>query len=150
MNSADRESLLHRRLARLPPPRAPETLLPRVLAAVRRPRRPAWYASPWTCWSRTRQVVSVLALIALVRLAWTALDRAAGAGAAVLLGEAGTGVAAVAEDAVELERAVRVLWRLFLEPNVRYLVAAIGAAGVAGALFCAALARVLREGSVTR
>ena len=92
----------------------------------------------------------MLAAIALVRLAWAVLDWAVGAGSAVLPGVAGTGVAAVAEDAVELERAVRVLWRLFLEPNVRYLVAAIGAAGVTGALFCTALARVLREGSVTR
>ena len=62
-------------------------------------------------------------------------------------GDAAAGVAVVTDDVTTL---ARVLWRVFLEPTVGYLGTFIAIMCVAGAAFCAALTRVLWEGSVSR
>jgi hypothetical protein len=62
MDPADLERVVHRRLRALPPLRAPETLLPRVLAAARdaaRRRARAWFA-----WAPSWQAAAVVALVA--------------------------------------------------------------------------------------
>ena len=46
MNRDDLESLIHHELAELPPPRAPRTLAPRVMAQIRQRRRSPWYRQP--------------------------------------------------------------------------------------------------------
>ena len=50
MDPADLETFVDGELRRLPLPRAPQTLLPRVLAAVEQWRERPWYARAWFTW----------------------------------------------------------------------------------------------------
>jgi len=59
------EALLDRELKQLPPLRAPQTLMPRVLAALRVQARP-WHQRPWLTWPRPWQALSAAALFALL------------------------------------------------------------------------------------
>ena len=147
MHSEDLESFVGRRLRELPPPRAPETLLPRVLAAARRPARARWYRCPWVEWPLVCQAASVALLAGLAPLVPFALEWVGASVLARTAGDAAAGVAVVTEDVTTL---TRVLWRVFLEPTVGYLGTFIAVMCVAGAAFCAALTRVLWEGSVSR
>src|SRR5688500_5834544 len=64
MDPADLERLVARELRALPAPRAPRTLLPRVLAAADTSARRPWYSRAWMTWPAAWQAVSVLVLIA--------------------------------------------------------------------------------------
>jgi len=91
------EREIHRELSALEPPRAPATLLPRVMAAVARP----WYTRAWLSWPMPAQILSAAALVALtVGLSW-------------LLGIA-------AETYGTTSALMRIGWRHFLEPVVLY------------------------------
>lgn len=107
MTHADPEldPLLARELARLPGPRAPQTLLPRVLAATT--QRPA--ATGWFTWPRHWQAASVAALLALV------------AGFTWLVSMPPAPVSGVAESAGQTATTVRVLWDVVIEPAVTYV-----------------------------
>lgn len=96
---------LARELARLPRPRAPQTLLPRVLAATT--RRPA--ATGWFTWPRHWQAASVATLLAFV------------AGVAWLFSAPPAPVSDVAESAGQTATTVRVLWDVVIEPAVTYV-----------------------------
>lgn len=69
MDPADLERQVQRALEGLPPLRAPRTLTPRVMQAVRVPRAP-WYARPWTTWPGAAQVASA---VAVASVAWAAM-----------------------------------------------------------------------------
>ena len=129
MSPAELESLATRKLARLPSPRAPHSLLPRVVAEIRRKKHEHWFRRPWATWPQALQVVSPVVCAAVVWLAGTALGRVAEGEVGALFG------------------AIRILWRIFLEPNVGYLAVLIGVMGMASALFFAALSRMLSDGS---
>ena len=66
MNPDDLERLTHRELHRLPAPRAPRTLLPRVMAAVEAWANRPWYTRAWFTWPLGWQVASAAALVLLV------------------------------------------------------------------------------------
>jgi hypothetical protein len=66
MNDQDLEQLVDRRLKALPPRRAPGTLLPAVMLAVKAAAARPWYARPWRAWPSGWQVASVAALLALL------------------------------------------------------------------------------------
>jgi hypothetical protein len=68
--SDDLEALAHRELQRLPPPRAPHTLLPRVMAAVDAWARRPWYTRAWFTWPVGWQIVSVALVAAFAYGAW--------------------------------------------------------------------------------
>lgn len=123
------ESLVTSRLSRLPAPRAPSTLLPRVLEEVNELQRTPRRTRPWFTWPRTWQAASLAALAALAWLAGSSTEHLAPGEARALVG------------------AVRVLWEVFLEPNAAYLAMAAGALGATSALSCAALSRLLSERS---
>jgi len=91
------EREIHRELAALDPPRAPATLLPRVLAAVDRP----WYGRAWLTWPMAAQVASVLATMALI------------GGLATMFNAAGEAYGTAPALA-------RIAWRVVLEPAVVY------------------------------
>ena len=65
MHSADLGELVDSELRRLPVPRAPLTLLPRVLAVVQMWSIRPWYARAWFTWPLAGQIATVLALGAL-------------------------------------------------------------------------------------
>lgn len=66
MNPTDLERVVDKALKALPPPRAPRTLLPAVMFAVRAAALRPWYARPWFSWPRTWQAVSAAALLVLL------------------------------------------------------------------------------------
>lgn len=66
MKHSDLERDIDRALKALPEPRAPRTLLPAVMLAVRAGALRPWYARPWATWPRGWQVASTAALALLV------------------------------------------------------------------------------------
>jgi type IV secretory pathway VirB2 component (pilin) len=114
----DLDRRLDRELARLSRPRAPQSLLPRVLAATT--LRPA--ATGWFTWPKEWRVASVAAMTALV------------AAAAWLLSAPPEPVSGMAQSAGQAATTVRVLWDVVLEPAATYL----AIIGIVLTLICAA------------
>jgi len=138
MNPADLERLVDDGLKRLPAPRAPRTLLPRVLAATVHRRPSPWYARAWLTWPLAGQAASVAAVGVLVAgiylLVRPALSWPGGGG---LPG----GLTDLFETLGQVSALVRVSWRLLLEP-VAFVVMA---AALTLSLGCAALWSVLER-----
>ncbi len=65
MDIDELQRLVDRELKALPGPRAPETLLPRVLAATIRRKPAPWYARPWLAWPLRWQLASAFVLLVL-------------------------------------------------------------------------------------
>ena len=112
------ERRLHRELLRLPVPRAPRTLLPRVIAAVDRP----WYARAWRTWPVAAQAASlVMTVLLLVSTSWLLMSvEALSAGPDL----------------------IRIGWRLLVQPAVLYVFAVAVAFSLTAAASWAALTRV--------
>ncbi len=127
MKPADLEALASRCLGRLPDPKAPRSLLPRVMDEVERARGRSWFRRAWRCWPPAWKAASVAVLAAAAVLARAAAERA------------------VAADVPALVDTVRVLWRLVLAPNAPYLAASAFVMGLSCALACAAISRMLWE-----
>jgi len=107
MHPDDLDSLVSRALDELPHPRAPHTLLPRVLEAARLARRP-WYSRAWLTWPLYWQVASV-ALLGAVTATIAFLP-----GLGALLAEVPAGLAPGAETpaALAMARVTEVLGRV--------------------------------------
>jgi hypothetical protein len=69
MDPAELERLMHRALRALPEPRAPRTLLPRVLAAVAAEASRPWYGRAWASWPLHWQLVSAAVAIMVMAAA---------------------------------------------------------------------------------
>jgi hypothetical protein len=129
MNDDDLERLVGRELRRLPLPRAPRTLLPRVLAiTVRRSRRRSWTAI-WAAWPRAWRFASLVGIAGAV----------AGVGVAAAVGLGSLGFEGLAAHVLSTGQAAydglsrlaalprqasafgRLVWRSFLEPIATYL-----------------------------
>ena len=125
MPFADLEQKLHRELRRLPAPRAPHTLLPRVLAAVEAWVNRPWYTRAWFTWPLGWQVASVALLALAVAGMW-------------MLPPAPPSV-------VVTTNAGRVLWRTIIEPFLAYAFVIVVIMCLACAAFGAALSYVFVE-----
>ena len=133
MDPTELEQIVDRALARLPAPRAPRTLAPRVMHAVRLAEsHAAMPARGWFAWSREWQAVSVTAMLALVVGLWFM-------GPVILEGLGSFKTPVVSDTAGALDGA-RVIWRV-LRP---VLLAGVAFVGVMSAL-CAAGAAALRR-----
>ena len=150
MNRDDLESLIHRRLAELPPPKAPRTLAPRVMSQVRRRRESPWYGQPWIAWPRVWQVVSVGLLVVLCGAAWHVVEGAPGIFDSYGATRLGTSIVAVTDTVLVLADSARILRRVILESIVGYLMAVMAMVYMASAFLGAALARLLQEREVGR
>ena len=120
MDLVDLDRRLDRELRDLPRPRAPLTLLPRVLAATAM-QAPA-PATGWLTWPRSWQAASIGALAALIAGAWW------------LVSAPPAPVSEMAQSAGQAATTVRVLWDVLLQPAASYLVAI----GLILTLICAA------------
>lgn len=125
MPFADLEQRVHRELRQLPGPRAPHTLLPRVLAAVDAWVRRPWYTRAWFTWPLGWQVASVALLALAVAGVW-------------MLPPAPPAV-------VVTTNAGRVLWRTMVEPFLAYAFGIVVIMCLACAAFGAALTYVFVE-----
>ena len=126
-------------------PRAPHTLLPRVLAAVQEWTLRPWYTRTWLAWPLGWQVVSIAALVLLLvggaMVMPSALAAAGGARLALASGPMGE-VAAMARRAEVTINAARVLWHALVEPFVAYAFALVMLMCLACATFVTALNRI--------
>jgi hypothetical protein len=149
MHPADLERLVDRTLRQLPGPRAPHTLLPRVLAAVQAWAARPWYAREWLTWPKGWQFASAATLAALVAggvLLWPSASSAAGevvrSAAPVAVAnvmDVTEAVGSTAEGAGATTSAVWIVWRAVFAPFVAYAIAVIALMCVACAAFVGAL-----------
>jgi len=126
MNPADLQRLAHRELRQLPMPRAPHTLLPRIMLAVQEWSSRPWYSRAWFTWPAALKVASAAVLLLLI------------AGSALLWPRIETTLTPVVLPAV-------VLWRAVLEPLVGYAFVFVMVMCLACAAFGTALNQVVRE-----
>jgi len=122
MNPADPlERLVDRELSRLPAPRAPESLLPRVMAAVDAAARRPWYTRAWFTWPVGWQVASVaIAIVALTGIVMLLPGVASAARQAPVVAGVSGEVSQAAQQVETVTTAARVLWRALLAPVVPY------------------------------
>ena len=122
MDRADLDRRLDQELNALPRPRAPQTLLPRVMAAAARQGAAAAAPTGWSTWPKAWQAAASAAVLTVCGgLAW-------------LLTAPPAPVAEMAQAAGETAALMRVLWDVLLQPAAPYLLVL----GVAFALACAA------------
>jgi hypothetical protein len=144
MNPADLERIVHDELKRLPAPRAPRTLLPRVLAATLHRRPSPWYARPWLTWPLASQAASVAAVGVLVTTVYLlALPALSWPGGPSLPGR----LTALLETLSQASALVRVSWRLLLEPVAFSVMVAAVALSLGCALLWSVLERVALGGA---
>ncbi|HJR58321.1 MAG TPA: hypothetical protein VJ813_02940 [Vicinamibacterales bacterium] len=115
----DPDDPLDRELRALPGPRAPHTLLPRVLAAAAVGARAD--ATGWFTWPLGWRLVSIAALAAFV------------VGLSTLFTSPPEGVSDAARTAGDVATVVRVVWEVMAQPVATYLFVL----GVSLALACA-------------
>ena len=150
---ADLERHVDGALADLPPLSAPDTLLPRVLAAVQAWAERPWYQRAWLTWPVGLQVASAVLLCLVVAGGVLAIPlvQAQGARAIAFVGPH------VPLDLPKLGASLRMtaiafvlVWRTLVEPLLLFVLPIAFMAGVAGAAVLTALNRVLVERSVQR
>jgi hypothetical protein len=139
----DLDRLLDERLQSLPVPRAPETLTPRVMAAVAARTRSAPFPAPWFRWSPVSQVAFVALLVVALGGAVVLLSRLAGPADWLSVVAARPSVAwtldRLADVRTTLSLARAVAASVTTQPVVVGLAALVGAMSV----LCAVLATLL-------
>lgn len=142
----DLERLAHEHLRRLPAPRAPHSLLPRVMAAVQAWAERPWYTRAWFTWPAGWQAASVAVLVVLVAggvvLGPRVQAAASGAIATVQVLAGGVSNAAPVETTAN---SARILWRTLLEPLATYALVIVVLMFLACAVFGTALNHVVIE-----
>lgn len=135
---------LDRQLHDLPAPKAPATLLPRILVATGRLDRSPWYARPWVAWPRELQVASaamVMLVIAAIILDlpvlhWISPRLSSGLGAAL---------DPIRTLVSQVSTLTRVFWHVWLEPLALYLIAVFVLVSLAVAAALSIVNRVTPE-----
>ena len=144
------EELVDRRLRQMPAPRAPETLLPGVLRAVRAAPAPA--VSGWAGWPAIWQGAAgaalVVVLIGVIQI-WPAIDATLALAWSRVIEAVGPYTSAVADAVSPFLTAGRVIWRVVVEPVGLFLVMFLAVMGVACAAFGTAW-RHVAFGGITR
>jgi hypothetical protein len=121
------EVLVDRELRRLPTPRAPQTLLPCVLAAVEAWAQRPWYTRAWFAWPAGWRVLSLAPLALLGYALW------------------GWSPPPAPRTVVAATDASRVVWSALIEPLLPYILLVVLLMGVVCAAVGLALNYVLLE-----
>lgn len=142
--------LVDRELKRLPAPRAPETLLPRVMTAVRQlPARTGaigwWYR--WPVAVRALSAAASVAVLAGLWWFWPVLHAQAAGVLATSAGARFSVVLDVFRQASAISTALDALWRTVLQPLSWVLLPLVLLMWAACAAFGAALGRVALGGA---
>lgn len=148
MKPSDLETLIQRKLAELPAPKAPGTLLPRIMAEARRTRQSPRRGHAWTGRVWQRPAVWLVAWTALILMGGLFVDWTSGGGVGSTWGVFLATVDEAAGGARAILHEGQVLWRVILEPIAVYLILWVGCMWVFLALLWEALRSVLWEGSV--
>jgi hypothetical protein len=130
MYRADLERFVDGKLRQLPLPHAPETLVPRVMAAVRAWVERPWYQRAWFTWPLGWQVASGTALVLTLLAIATGLPWMT-ASISGLAASALSGVTAKVPDVPQrleaASSAAEVLWHGFVHPVLVYAFVVVGA-----------------------
>jgi hypothetical protein len=149
MNPADLERVIDRRLRQLPLPRAPRTLRPRVMAAVRLAQETAG-ATGWFHWAPIWQAASIAALVLLVGGLYVVWPIVQVTFDAYVSAPAAAGVGRVADrfrSVTDIVTAALVVWRVVVHPVVIYALIFVGAMCAMCAAFGTALSRIALGGA---
>jgi hypothetical protein len=153
MPPGDLEDVVDRALRQLPAPKAPKTLVPRVMAAIATERVRTSRARPWLNWPLAWQVASVTMLIALgvgIARLWpdapSFVPQSATARVEGVLEKVSTVVAKTVSDASTVLSVTRIVWRALVQPLVAYVLVLVLVMCAACATFGAALGRVVLGG----
>ena len=130
MSFDELERRVHDELRRLPGPLAPQTLLPRVLAAVDAWANRPWYGRAWFTWPLGWQIASVAALVFAVYGTWN--------------------LPPLPASVVTTTNAGGVIWRTLIEPLLGYVVGLVVLMCLACAVFGAALNYLFLERTASR
>ncbi len=144
----DSHGLVTHELRRLPPPRAPRTLLPRVMTAVQAWTLRPWYQRAWFTWPPRWQMVGIGAMVlfaAGAALLLSTTQAAVADATAGILSE----VAYTTERAASTTAAARIVSRTLLEPVLSYRVYALALALLMAAA-CTACAAALNRVALGR
>jgi hypothetical protein len=139
---------VHRALQALPPPRAPRTLLPRVMAEVALRQRQRRRIVPWFDWPlewRWMSAAAMALLAAAATLAGPGVEAVAGAVFATASGAIEDRVVAAAPGSAAAAHLASVAWEMVLQPAISFvlmwMVVMCAACAAIGAAFSAALGR---------
>jgi hypothetical protein len=156
MPPGDLEDVVDRALKRLPAPRAPRTLLPRVMAAVeaeRAARSPGSNrragAGPWLAWPLAWQMASLAAVVVLavgIAQLWPWTEAAVRLTVAPALDGVTAFVAGMAAKVTTAASVTRIIWNAIVQPLVAYVLVLVLVMCAACAAFGAALGRVVLGG----
>ena len=146
MRPDDLEALVDRELRRLPLPRAPRHLLPRVMAAVHAAADRPWYARPWFMWPVLSQIASIAALALVGAAAYLLLPAFQAMASNAVPGFVTTLAARTELFAYRVQvaaTAFEVVWRTLLQPIGPYAFALVATMCLACGAFGAALNQVV-------
>jgi hypothetical protein len=150
---AELEQRVDRALADLPPLDAPDTLLPRVLAAVQAWAERPWYQRAWLTWPLGLQAASVALLILMVlggAMAVPFVQAQAAHAVAFVSSRMAIDVPNVGASLGVTTNALILVWRALIQPLLPFAFTVAFIAGVASAVVVTALNRVLLERQVQR
>lgn len=150
---AELEERVDRALADLPPLDAPDTLLPRVLAAVQAWADRSWYQRAWLTWPVGLQVASVALLILMVLggvMAVPFVQTQVGRAVAVVANGMPIDLPNMGASFGVTAKAMVLVWRALILPLLPFALAVAFMAGLASAVLVTALNHVLLERSAQR
>jgi hypothetical protein len=146
VSSFELEQFVGRRLRALPAPRAPLTLLPRVLAAARAWSQRPWYAREWLTWPLPWQLGSAAVLLLTIVAGFVMVPTLQ-----LLVADTTASFAAAIE--FDLPRfagglhvsasALRVIWRALVQPFLPYAFGLVVLMSAASATVAIALNRLM-------
>lgn len=142
MQPADLERAVDRALKRLPAPRAPHTLLPRVLRSV---QHLAARSRSWFDWPLAWRVVSMAAVVLLIAgavQAWPLVRPWIETRVSVPAEGAAERIASAARGAAAVAGAIGSVWRTWLQPVASSFLVFVALMAAACALGAAALGHV--------
>lgn len=149
MSPIDLEQLVDAELKRLPAPRAPRTLLPRVLAAVSTQHQ-AKPARGWAMWPRGWQFAGGVVAAAVFVGIWKVAALTQPYVAALLSIGGFDRAASFTRSADEAAAVVRVLWEVLLQPVATYVSVLAISLVLACALLWTAVERLAPGGASQR
>ena len=122
MKPDDLERFVGGALKQLPPPRAPDTLLPRIMAAVDTSVQRPWYRRAWRTWPLGWQVASAIACAALILLIASAgpVNTATTVARTAPASDVISDSVAFAGRMQDASGVAWTLWRVVLQPLVPY------------------------------
>jgi hypothetical protein len=151
MHPDELERLTARRLRQLPTPRAPRTLLPRVMAAMELLSSRPWYARTWFTWPLAGQLLSAGVVLSIVigYMAWLspAVQIAVDDSVARVTTQLLAPFSGLIEQGQKVSFAARVVWQSALQTVVLILFVLVLLMFAACAAFGVALDRVALGGA---